>query len=187
MTDKLSYEKWLVSNKDRLFSPELLHELKHPKHGSEFVDEVKRLVEQEYEDYLKRLPLQIPVEENRKNRGAVMKTQEEQLAFAKENQRLTDEYSRLHDELKQLKSPEDDAEIKLKLQESRNILHNMQQLSEAYMADKLSYEEWKEKNKDALLSDEAREDLAKYHDDVKLQEALDFMLRQLYQEYLQSE
>ena len=63
----------------------------------------------------------------------------------------------------------------------------VEQESEAYMADKLSYEEWKEKNKDTVLSDEAKEDLAKYHDDVKLQEALDFMLRQLYQEYLQSE
>jgi len=131
-TDKLSYEQWLVANKDKLFSAELIHELKHPKH-SDVIDEVKRVVEQEYEDYLKREPLQITIEESQKTRGTVMKTQEEQLAFAKENLRLTNEYSRLHDELKQLKSPEDDAQIKLKLQESRNILHNMQQLSEAYM------------------------------------------------------
>lgn len=177
-TDKLSYEQWLVANKDKLFSAELIHELKHPKHGSGFIDEVKRVVEQEYEDYLKREPLQITIEENQKTRGTVMKTQEEQLAFAKENLRLTNEYSRLHDELKQLKSPEDDAQIKLKLQESRNILRNMQQLSEAYMADKLSYEEFCEKYLLPVeVHQESVEEMQKHGIDEKAR-------REEYQDYL---
>lgn len=112
-----------------------------------------------------------------------MKTQDEQLAFAKENQRLTDEYSRRHKELAQLKSPEDGEQIKVKLQELSTVLRDMRQLSEAYMNNKLSYESWLEANKDRLLSSEVKEDLTRFHD-IELESAVEDMLRQLYEDYL---
>ena len=112
-----------------------------------------------------------------------MKTQDEQLAFAKENQRLTDEYSRLHTELTQLKSPEDGEQIKGKLQELSSVIRDMRQLSQSYMNNKLSYEAWVEANIDRLLSSEVKEDLLRFHD-IELESAVEDMLRQLYEDYL---
>lgn len=65
-----------------------------------------------------------------------MKTQDEQMAFAKENQRLNDEYSRLHTELSQLKSPEDDVRIKEKLREKIELVRAMAKLTMEYLDSK---------------------------------------------------
>lgn len=51
------------------------------------------------------------------------------------------------------------------------------------MSNKLSYEAWLEANKDRVLSSEAKEDLTRFHD-IELESAVEEMLRQLYEDYL---
>ena len=51
------------------------------------------------------------------------------------------------------------------------------------MKDKLSYEAWVEANKDRLLSSEVKEDLTRFHD-IELESAVEEILHQLYEDYL---
>lgn len=61
-----------------------------------------------------------------------MKTPEQQLEFAKENRRLTDEIVRITNQLGCLKLPDDSEQILALLQEKQTVITAMKQLVRSY-------------------------------------------------------